>query len=213
MAIPTKLSANGTKLTLPREVLVALSCAQSLARHGAILVPVGDSSELPGAAVLGRAMPKYRSIPEHTTFHSINPGNTGNLDELLRKAILAADPNPQLRTAHTENQSNAQRGGIVRILPGRGFKPESGEERKAILLCNEDLAFLIEEQVLCSFYGLTRTEAMVAAKFIEGKSPETAAAELGASPAVMTIHLPRILMKMDTFQRLKVAVRRPLIWD
>jgi DNA-binding CsgD family transcriptional regulator len=65
----------------------------------------------------------------------------------------------------------------------------------------------VDERSLISLYGLTRGEASLAAKLIQGKSIEDAASELFVSPHTARTHLKRIFMKTDTHRQPELVVR------
>jgi DNA-binding CsgD family transcriptional regulator len=54
---------------------------------------------------------------------------------------------------------------------------------------------IVDQQALISLYGLTRAEAALTAKLLEGKSPEAAALDLRLSATAIKKHMKRIAMK------------------
>jgi DNA-binding CsgD family transcriptional regulator len=98
---------------------------------------------------------------------------------------------------------------IVRVIPG----PELdcwplGDGRTALLkLYDQDLGLVVDERALSSLYGLTRGEAVLAARLVQGKSIEQAAEELFISAHTARTHLKRIFMKTDTHRQTELVVR------
>jgi len=67
---------------------------------------------------------------------------------------------------------------MVRIVPGPGLECRHGTEQKTALmkLYDQDQGLVVNEKVLISLYGLTRSEAACAAKLVQGKSIEVGSA-------------------------------------
>ena len=95
------------------------------------------------------------------------------------------------------------------MIPGPGLECWQGAEQKTALLklYDQDLGLVVDERALTSLYGLTRSEAALTTKLIQGKSVEEAAAGLFISPRTARTHLKRIFMKTDTHRQPELVVR------
>lgn len=98
---------------------------------------------------------------------------------------------------------------IVRVIPGPRLECWSGPEQRTALLrlYDRDLGLVVDERALISLYGLTRGEAALTAKLVQGKSIEEAAEALFISPHTARTHLKRIFMKTDTHRQPELVVR------
>ena len=82
------------------------------------------------------------------------------------------------------------------------------EQRTALLrLYDPDAETAADQKALIMLYGLTHGEAVLAAKLIEGKSIEDAAAELFISAHTARTHLKRIFVKTDTHRQPELVLR------
>ena len=68
-------------------------------------------------------------------------------------------------------------------------------------ISNPDQKALVSEQELTRLYGLTRGEAALATRMIQGKSLEGAATELFISAHTARTHLKRIFLKTETHRQ------------
>jgi DNA-binding CsgD family transcriptional regulator len=94
-------------------------------------------------------------------------------------------------------------------MPGPGLDCcETNGQRTALLkVYDRDPELVVDEKALVSVYGLTRGEAALAAKVVQGKTIEAASEELCISPHTARTHLKRIFMKTDTHRQPELVIR------
>jgi DNA-binding CsgD family transcriptional regulator len=137
------------------------------------------------------------------------PAGTRMLHRALRKAISHPGHGEPVESPFMLERRLATSAWIVRVMPGPGLDCwEPGGQRTALLkLYDRDPDLVVDEKALVSIYGLTRGEAALAAKVVQGKSIESAADELCISPHTARTHLKRIFMKTDTHRQPELVVR------
>lgn len=127
------------------------------------------------------------------------------LQEQLSSLVRAA-----LRTARGEAAPPGKALSIPRlhrmplaleIAPLRPAACAFGEPRPSVLIFLRDPEMPIAEERLCELFGLTRTEAAVAAALGRGRSLEAIAAGMGIGLGTVRSHLKRILTKTGTHRQ------------
>ena len=187
----------------PRDVLVALTYGLDLARHGAMLVADGGVRSSP-------ILKKNDGIfLAQTGLIAERAADTRLLHRLLKAAIFSPESGEPQESPFTVERKSARSALIVRVIPGPGLECwQDAEQRTALLkLYDQDLGLVVDERALTSLYGLTRSEATLTRKLIQGKSIEEAAAELFVSAHTARTHLKRIFMKTDTHRQPELVVR------
>ena len=197
----------------PRDVLIALSYGLELARHGAMLVSEGGRPQLANQAALA-ILRKCDGISlAKTTLVAERASDTRLLHRLLHEAIGSPQSGEPKESPFTLERKSSTNSLIVRVIPGPGLNCwQEPQHRTALLkLYDQDLGLVVDERALITLYGLTRGEAALAAKLVQGKSIEDAAAELFISAHTARTHLKRIFLKTDTHRQPELVVRMMMI--
>ncbi len=192
-----------------RDVLVALTYGLELARHGAMLVAEGGRPQLANRTALAILQKKDGIALAGTSLITDRASDTRLLHKVLKEAIQSPESGEPKESPFALERRAARSSLIVRVVPGPGLECWQGPEQRTALLrlYDQDLGLVVDERALVSLYGLTRSEAALAAKLIQGKSIEEAAAELFISPHTARTHLKRIFMKTDTHRQPELVVR------
>ena len=196
-------------LRASREVLAALTYGLEMVRCGALLAT--EEGNVPLANRTARAiLQKKDGI---ALFDSGLVAERPSDTRILRSALQSAVRNPERGEAEQSPfplqrrfSANAL---IVRVMPGPGLDCcEWNGQRTALLkLYDHDPDLAMDEKGLVAIYGLTRGEASLAVKLVQGKSIEAAADELCISPHTARTHLKRIFMKTDTHRQPELVLR------
>lgn len=196
-------------LATTRDVLVALTYGLELARHGAMLVAEGGRPQLANRTALAILQKKDGIAMAGTSLITDRASDTRLLYRVLKEAIQSPESGEPKESPFALERKTAHSSLIVRVIPGPGLECWQGPEQRTALLrlYDQDLGLVVDERALVSLYGLTRSEAALAAKLIQGKSIEEAAAELFVSPHTARTHLKRIFMKTDTHRQPELVVR------
>jgi len=189
--------------------MLALAYGLELARYGALLVAAGGRLKFANRMALAILEKKDGISLAGTCLLADRASDTRLLHKLLHEAItLPESGEPKESPFHLERKS-ARCALIVRVVPGPNLQCwHDPEIRTALLkLYDRDLGMVVDEQALISLYGLTRGEAALTAKLVQGKSIEDASAELYISPHTARTHLKRIFMKTDTHRQPELVAR------
>jgi DNA-binding CsgD family transcriptional regulator len=145
-----------------------------------------------------------------TKFKSAQVGNPRSLEVLLHKTIPASSDSQMSRANITVSpaDSTGRQVTVVADAECRTPLPDKLQLEPEGVVDYDNLA-VVEEQTLTSGYGLTRKEAALAARIMQGRSPESAAEELGISPPEMATHFRRMRMKIGAL----APVHIPSVWD
>jgi len=205
--VPGDQASDG--VATPRDVLVALTYGLDLARHGAILVADGGRPQLANRMALEILKKKDGILLAQTGLVAERAADTRLLHKLLQEAIFSPEAGEPQESPFTLERKSARTSLIVRIIPGPGLECWQGAEQRTALLklYDQDLGLVVDERALISLYGLTRSEAALTTKLIQGKSVEEAAAQLFISAHTARTHLKRIFMKTDTHRQPELVVR------
>ncbi len=135
--------------------------------------------------------------------------DTRLLHKLLEDAITSPERGEPAESPITVPRKKARHALIVRVIPGPGLDcwPHADNRTALLKLYDQDMGLAIDERALSTLYGLTRGEAVLAARLALGKSIEEAADELFISPHTARTHLKRIFMKTDTHRQTELVVR------
>jgi DNA-binding CsgD family transcriptional regulator len=144
-----------------------------------------------------------------TTLVAERPSDTRLLHRLLQEAISTPERGEPKASPFTVERRLAQSSLVVRVVPGPGLECWQAPERRTALLklYDRDPGFIVDERALSSVYGLTRGEAALASKLVQGKSIEIASEELFISAHTARTHLKRIFMKTDTHRQPELVLR------
>jgi len=189
----------------PRDVLVALTYGLELARHGAMLVTEAGQPQLANATALTILNKKDGLSLAQTGLIADRASDTSLLHKLLQEAISSPQSGEPKESPFTLERKSARSSLIVRVIPGPGL--ECWQGTALLRLYDQDLGLIVDERALISLYGLTRGEAALATKLVQGKCLEDAAAELFVSTHTARTHLKRIFMKTDTHRQPELVVR------
>ena len=197
----------------PRDVLVALTYGLELARHGAMLVAEDGRPQLANQAALAILQKKDGILLARSGLVADRASDTRLLHRLLHEAIYSPQAGEPKDSPFVVERKAASSSLIVRVVPGPGLGCwDTPENRTALLkLYDQDLGLIVDERALISLYGLTRGEAALASKLVQGKSIEDAANELCISAHTARTHLKRIFMKTDTHRQPELVVRMMMI--
>jgi DNA-binding CsgD family transcriptional regulator len=135
--------------------------------------------------------------------------DTKLLHHLLREAIYSPEAGEPKESPFVVERKTAHTSLIVRVVPGPGLDgwPMPQEKTALLKLYDRDMGLVVDEHTLITLYGLTRGEAALTAKLIQGKSTEEAAQELFISAHTARTHLKRVFMKTDTHRQPELLVR------
>jgi DNA-binding CsgD family transcriptional regulator len=198
-----------THASAPRDVLVALTYGLELVRHGAMLVAAGGQPQLANRTALAILEKKDGISLARTGLIADRASDTRLLHKLLQDAMTSPESGEPKESPLTVERKLSRSALIVRVVPGPGLECWQGPEQKTALLklYDQDLGLVVNERALISLYGLTRGEAALAAKLVQGKSIEEAATDLFISTHTARTHLKRIFMKTDTHRQPELVVR------
>ncbi len=201
--------SNSTSAAAPRDVLVALTYGLELLRHGALLVAENGYPQVANRAALAILKKKDGISLGRGGLIADRASDSRLLHKLLQEAITCPSAGEPKESPFTVERKVANSALIVRVVPGPGLECWQGEEQKTALLrlYDRDLGLVVDERTLVSLYGLTRGEACLAAKLVQGKSIEEAATDLFISAHTARTHLKRIFMKTDTHRQPELVVR------
>ena len=193
----------------PRDILVALTYGLELARHGAMLVADGGRPQMANRMALAILQKNDGIMLAPTGLIADRAADTRLLHRLLQEAISSPESGEPQESPFTLERRSANSSLIVRVIPGPGLECWQGAEQRTALLklYDQDLGLVVDERALISLYGLTRSEAALTTKLIQGQSVEEAAAGLFISPHTARTHLKRIFMKTDTHRQPELVVR------
>jgi len=197
----------------PRDVLIALTYGLKLARHGAMLVTEGGRPQLANGMAMAILRKQDGLSLARTGLVAERASDTRLLHKLLQEAISSPEAGEPRESPFTLKRKSSHKALIVRVTPGPGLDCWHAPDRRTALLklYDQDLGLVVDERALVSLYGLTRGEAALAAKLVQGKSIEEAAGELYISAHTARTHLKRIFMKTDTHRQPELVVRMMMI--
>lgn len=193
----------------PRDVLVALTYGLELLRHGAMLVASGGLPHIANRAAWAILQKNDGIALGRTGLVADRAADTRLLQKVLQEAMVSPESGEPRESPITLERRASRSALIVRVVPGPGLECwQAPEEKTALLrLYDRDMGLVVDERALISLYGLTRGEAVLAAKLVQGKSIEEAALELFISAHTARTHLKRIFMKTDTHRQPELVVR------
>jgi DNA-binding CsgD family transcriptional regulator len=174
-----------------------------------MLVAAGGQPHLANRTALAILQKKDGISLTRTGLVADRASDTRLLHRLLQDAVTSPQSGEPRESPITVERKLSRSALIVRVLPGPGLECWAGPEQRTALLrlYDQDLGLVVNERALISLYGLTRGEAALAAKLVQGKSIEVAATELFISAHTARTHLKRIFMKTDTHRQPELVVR------
>jgi len=192
-----------------RDVLAALTYGLEMARCAAMLVTEDGALQVANRTAFAMLQKKDGISLVRTTLVAERPSDTRLLHRLLQEAISTPERGEPKESPFTVERRLAQSSLVVRVVPGPGLECWQAPERRTALLklYDRDPGFIVDERALSSVYGLTRGEAALAAKLVQGKSIEIASEELFISAHTARTHLKRIFMKTDTHRQPELVLR------
>jgi DNA-binding CsgD family transcriptional regulator len=202
-------TSNSDSVAAPRDVLVALTYGLELLRHGAMLVAANGQPQITNRTAWTILQKNDGLAIRRAGLIADRASDTKLLHRLLHEALTYPDAGEPNESPITLERKSALSSLIVRVVPGPGLECwQAPEQRTALLrLYDRDLGLVVDERALISLYGLTRGEAALATKLIQGLSLEDAAGQLFISPHTARTHLKRIFMKTDTHRQPELVVR------
>jgi DNA-binding CsgD family transcriptional regulator len=199
----------GDRVATPRDILLALTYGLELVPHGAMLVASEGHLRVANRTAT-EILDKKDGIAMATTgLVADRASDTRLLHKLLEHAIHSPELGEPKDSPLMLQRKKARHSLIVRVIPGPGLDcwPHADHRTALLKLYDQDLGLVVDERALSSLYGLTRGEAVLAARLAQGKSIEEAAAELFISAHTARTHLKRIFMKTDTHRQTELVVR------
>jgi DNA-binding CsgD family transcriptional regulator len=197
------------RVATPRDVMIALTYGLELVQHGAMLVAAEGQLRLANRVAAAILQKKDGIAIARTGLVADRASDTRLLYKLLEDAINSPERGEPEDSPLTLQRKNARHSLIVRVIPGPGLDcwPHSDNRTALLKLYDQDLGLIVDERALSALYGLTKGEAVLAARLAQGKSIEEAAAELFISAHTARTHLKRIFMKTDTHRQTELVVR------
>jgi len=193
----------------PRDVLLALTYGLELLQNGALLVAAEGQLRLANRAAAAILQKKDGIAITPSGLVAERASDTRLLYKLLEDAINSPDRGEPADSPLMLQRKKARHALIVRVIPGPGLDcwPHADKRTALLKIYDQDMGLVVDERALSSLYGLTRGEAVLAARLAQGKSIEEAAAELFISAHTARTHLKRIFMKTDTHRQSELVVR------
>jgi len=199
---------DGDRAATPRDIIIALTYGLEHIRQGAMLVAFEGYPQLLNRAAQAILEKKDGLSLARTGLIAERTADTKLLRKLLQDAITAPELGEPKDSPVTLPRKAAHNALIVRVAPGPGLECWPGTDRTALLtLYDQDTTLEVNPEMLIRLYGLTRGEAGLAARLVQGQSIEDAAAALFISPHTARTHLKRIFMKTDTHRQTELVVR------
>ena len=202
-------SPDNSNLGASRDVVTALTYGLEMVRCGAMLVTEVGQVQLANRTALALLQKKDGIYLFRHGLEAERPSDTRVLRNALQDAISYPERGEPSQSPFTLERRSALSPLIVRVIPGPGLECwENNGQRTALLkLYDRDPDLIVDERALITIYGLTRGEAALAARLVQGKSIESAADELCISPHTARTHLKRIFMKTDTHRQPELVLR------
>jgi DNA-binding CsgD family transcriptional regulator len=202
--LPDTLNLNAT-----RDVLAALTYGLEMVRCGALLATEDGNVQLANRTARAILQKKDGIALLQSSLVAERSSDTRMLRTALHSAIRNPERGEPEQSPFTLQRRTSVNALVVRVIPGPGLDCwESNGQRTALLkMYDHDPDLGVDEKALVSIYGLTRGEAALAAKVVQGKSIEAAADELCISPHTARTHLKRIFMKTDTHRQPELVLR------
>lgn len=193
----------------PHDIMTALTYGLDLVRHGAILVAQEGRPHLANRNALAILQKRDGISLARTGIVADRASDTRLLYRLLQDAIASPESGEPKDSPMMLQRKTARTSLVVRVVPGPKLDSCPGiAGRTALLkLYDQEMGVVVDEGALSRVYGLTRGEAALAKRLIQGRSIEEAAGELFISPHTARTHLKRIFMKTDTHRQPEFLVR------
>ncbi len=193
----------------PRDILVALTYGLELVRHGAMLVAEQGRPQLANRAAYAILQKKDGILLSQSCLVADRAADTRMLHKLLKDAIRTPELGEPKESPLALERRISKTSLIVRVVPGPGLDCAIGASGRTALLTlyDQDAGLIVDEHALSTLYGLTRGEAALASRLVQGKSIEEAAQDLFISTHTARTHLKRIFMKTDTHRQTELVVR------
>jgi DNA-binding CsgD family transcriptional regulator len=200
---------DGDRVATPRDILLALTYGLELVPHGAMLVASEGRLRVANRTATEILDKKDGIAMAATGLVADRASDTRLLHKLLEHAIHSPELGEPKDSPLMLQRKKARHALIVRVIPGPGLDcwPHADHRTALLKLYDQDLGLVVDERALSSLYGLTRGEAVLAARLAQGKSIDEAAAELFISAHTARTHLKRIFMKTDTHRQTELVVR------
>jgi DNA-binding CsgD family transcriptional regulator len=199
----------GDGIATPRDILLALTYGLELVQQGAILVAEEGQLRLANRTATAILEKKDGIAIARSGIVADRASDTRLLHKLFEDAINSPECGEPENSPLMLQRKKARHALIVRVVPGPGLDcwPHTGSRTALLKLYDQDLGLVVNERALSALYGLTKGEAVLAARLAQGKSIEEAAAELFISAHTARTHLKRIFMKTDTHRQTELVVR------
>ncbi len=201
--------SSGDGRATSHDVLVALTYGLELVQHGAMLVASEGQPQAANRKALAILEKKDGIVLAKTGLVADSASDTRLLHKILHEAITYPESGEPKESPFSVQRRIARTSLIVRVVPGPGLAcwPDRSSRTALLKLYDRDLGVIVDEHALSSLYGLTKGEAGLATRLVQGKSIEEASADLYISTHTARTHLKRIFMKTDTHRQTELVVR------
>ncbi len=137
-----------------------------------------------------------------STFESIRasrPEENIMLREAIKKAVNAADAQQPFDAMLTISRPSLRRA-LNLVVAGKTPRNWCGEERNlaSVFICDPERKMAMDPSALSGLYGLTKSEAALTIKLLQGETLETAADKLCISIETARTHVKRVFLKTST---------------
>jgi DNA-binding CsgD family transcriptional regulator len=188
---------------------MALTYGLELVHHGAMLVTADGQLQAANSKALAILQKKDGIFLTRNRLTADRACDTRVLHKLLSEAVRSPQRGEPKESPIALRRKQSRTSLIVRVVPAFGLEQWRGTELGCALLrlYDPDICLAVDEQAAMNLYGLTRGEAALAGKLVQGKSIEDASAELFISTHTARTHLKRIFMKTDTHRQPELVAR------
>ncbi len=195
--------------SVSRDVLAALTYGLEMARCGAMLVGNGGHVHIANRAALAVLQKNDGISISGTGLIAERPADTRHLQRMVQQAINCPDGGEPAQSPFTLERKLPASVLLVRVIPGPELQcwHSAGKRSALVKVYDPDPDLMVDEKSLISVYGLTRGEANLALKLVQGRSIEVAANELCISAHTARTHLKRIFIKTDTHRQSELVLR------
>jgi DNA-binding CsgD family transcriptional regulator len=165
---------------------------------------------------------RRQPLPDHTVSMATQPGHeiasagsqSPDASPVAAHSISVLQPDPPVREASSDRTSDKQFHPYIyaRLAASASMPnpPFSTQEAPMLLLNEPHTGQVVDQSALISLYGLTRIEAALAEKLMQGKSLAAAALQLRMTPKAAGKHVKRIAMK-TAYRQPEFIVRVPAV--
>lgn len=137
--------------------------------------------------------------------HASAPHVDGLLDRMVHRALDGAVEEPVTGGCVSVSRPAGRRSYLVRAIPLIDDTPEEPPSTALVVIVDPDVSPAPDSDVLRHMYGLTRAEAEVALRVLDGKGLMPIAEELGVSLTTVRTHLQHVFDKTGTHRQAELV--------